>query len=406
MSRAALPLAGVVIVALMLAGAYAMEAYAPAGTPRVTATWGMGQDGRPADAVEILGVSSGVLRQLRARSPSEALWSSAFQVVVERPSGATPVPHVIGRYAALGDRIRFEPRFPFAPGVAYRVELDQGRLEAIAGVDVSGTNVARVTHRFSVAAAPAAPTTRILAVHPDVDRVPSNLLRWYIEFSSPMEPGSALDHVRLLDEAGRPVEDAFLRVAEELWDGERRRLTLFFDPGRVKRGVRQNVEMGAPLTAGHRYRLVVDAGWKDARGAALASGFDREFDVAPFDSMSPAPARWRLVPPKAGTRDPLRVSFGEPLDHALAARMLSVEQSGRRAPGVAELGRADSVWLFTPSRAWQPGAYTLRVDAALEDLAGNSVARVFDADRGGGAPGAEEAERAGKWRRVEFRIVP
>ncbi len=398
-------MASIAIVVLMLAGAYAMEAYAPAGAPRVMATWGTtGGDGRPADAVEVVGIRSAALRRLRARALTDTAWSSVLRVVVESASGTSPVPHVVGRYQALSDRIRFEPRFPFAPGVAYRVDLDVARLDAIAGSDVSGSNASRVTHRFSVAARPADRTTRIVAVHPTVERVPSNLLRWYIEFSSPMEPGSALDHVRLLDETGRPVEGAFLRVDEELWDAERRRLTLFFDPGRVKRGVRQHVEMGAPLVAGHRYRLVVDAKWRDARGAELASGFEREIEAGPFDGASPAPETWRLAPPRAGTRDPLRVSFREPLDHALAARMLTVFRSGEPIEGSVALVPGDSLWLLTPTVAWKVGEHTLRVDATLEDLAGNSVARVFDSDRASGAPGAEESSRAGAWREVLFRV--
>jgi hypothetical protein len=33
-----------------------------------------------------------------------------------------------------------------------------------------------------------------------------------------------------------------------------------------------------------------------------------------------------------------------------------------------------------PRRAWAPGSHQLIVDPALEDLAGNSVSRVFDQD--------------------------
>jgi hypothetical protein len=397
MRRAAIPLTAAVIVALMLAGAYAMGAYVPAGAPRVVATWGT------ADAVEVVGIRAQVLRGVRARVANDTAWASALRVVVEQASSGPQLPQVIGRYLVLGNRIRFEPRFPFAPGVEYRVELDPQRLEQMAGLGAASA-VPRVTHRFSVPAAVAARTTRVVAVQPSVDRVPSNMLRWYVEFSSPMEPGTAHEHVQVLDEAGRPVEDAFLRVGEELWDNDRRRLTLLFDPGRVKRGVRTNLEVGAPLVAGHRYRLVIDAAWRDAAGAALASGFDKEFDVGPSDRTSPDPARWELTVPHAGTRDALRVAFTEALDHALARRMLTVESGGRTLEGRVTLGHSDRAWAFVPEAPWKAGTYSLRIDAALEDLAGNSVARVFDADRQRGAPPAEEGARLGGWRTVEFRV--
>ena len=402
MRRAAVPLTSAVIVALMLAGAYAMGAYVPAGVPRVVTMWGT-ENGRRADAVEIVGVRARVLRGARARAATDTVWAAALRVLVEQSSPGPQLPQVIGRYLVLDDRIRFEPRFPFAAGVDYRVEFEPQRLEQMAGLGAASA-VPRVTHRFSVPAAVKARTTRVVAVHPSLDRVPSNMLRWYVEFSSAMEPGTAHEHVQLLDEAGRPVEDAFLRVDEELWDNDRRRLTLLFDPGRVKRGVRTNLEMSAPLVAGHRYRLVIDATWRDASGAALASGFDKEFDVGPFDGASPDPARWELTAPDAGTREPLRVRFTEALDHALAGRMVTVEGGGRSVEGKVALAHGDSTWAFVPEAPWKAGTYFLRVDAALEDLAGNSVARVFDADRQRGAPPAEEGARRGAWRTVAFRV--
>lgn len=386
----------------MLAGAYAMGAYVPAGAPRVVAMWGTGRDGRTADAIEVVGIRAAVLRG--ARVADDTGWGSALRVTVEQVSGVHRTPQVIGRYSVLGDRIRFEPRFPFAPGVAYRVEFDSHKLEGLAGI-ASESGVPLVTHRFTVPAATPARTTRVVGVYPTVDRVPSNLLRWYLEFTAPMEPGMAHEHVRLLDETGRPVENALLRVEEELWDPARRRLTLLFDPGRVKQGVRTNVEMGPPLVVGHRYRLVIDAAWRDATGATLASGFEKEFDAGSSDRASPDPARWRLAVPRAGTLEPLRVAFGEALDHALAQRMLTVQGRGSRVEGRVELADGDSVWNFFPSAAWDPGGYVLRVDPALEDLAGNSVARVFDADRRRSAPGTDIGARAGASRTVEFRVA-
>jgi hypothetical protein len=223
-----------------------------------------------------------------------------------------------------------------------------------------------------------------------------------------MEAGSALSHVRLMDESGREVSGAFLALEEELWDPERRRLTLLFDPGRVKRGIRTNLESGAPLVAGRRYTLAIDADWRDGTGAALASGYERAFEATGADRLSPDPARWRLAEPNAGTRGDLRVAFGEPLDHALASRLLSVhDASGQPVPGSARLADGDSVWLFSPATAWTGGDYTLRANRLLEDVSGNSIARLFDVDRaaagagdsaaGTGAPGTAT---------VAFRVAP
>ena len=85
--------------------------------------------------------------------------------------------------------------------------------------------------------------TRVVAVHAGGGTVPSNLLRVYVELSGPMEPGTAYDHIRLVDERRQVVRGAFLELREELWSGDRRWLTLLFDPGRVKRGIQSNLEL-------------------------------------------------------------------------------------------------------------------------------------------------------------------
>jgi hypothetical protein len=352
-------------------------------------------------AVDVTGVDRGTARALGRLAPNDSLWGRAFAVYVERggadtdaasAAGAPRTPAVIGRYAANADRLHFMPRFPFAPGVPYRVEVDTAALRSLAGgepIAVRAPAAPLLVHRFSIPTTKRARATRIVAVHPSLPRVPSNLLRWYVEFSAPMEPGSALAHVHLMDEAGREVTGAFLALDQELWDPDRRRLTLLFDPGRVKRGIRTNLESGAPLVAGRRYRLVIDDAWIDGAGAALASGYEHAFEAIAADRRSPDPRRWHLTIPPPESRVKLRAAFGEPLDHALARRMVTLyDARGTLVAGSAQLAEGDSIWTFSPSASWKAGGYTIRVDSALEDLAGNSIARLFDVDRrsSGSAP--------------------
>ncbi|HKW11814.1 MAG TPA: hypothetical protein VJO33_15610 [Gemmatimonadaceae bacterium] len=225
--------------------------------------------------------------------------------------------------------------------------------------------------------------THVVAVRAGGGDVPSNLLRVYVELSAAMEPGSAYEHIHIVDAEGHEVRDAFLELREELWSPDHRRLTLLFDPGRVKRGIRSNLEMGAPLVAGHRYRLVVDSGWRDAMNQPLAASYTQELRVAGLDSLPPNPSRWAISAPRRDSRDTLRVGFGEPLDHALALRLITVvDERGSRIPGLASLSDDDRRWTFLPSAAW-PRQALLRIEPALEDLAGNNIVRLFDADRSG-----------------------
>jgi Bacterial Ig-like domain len=218
-------------------------------------------------------------------------------------------------------------------------------------------------------------------IYPTADRVPENLLRVYVVFDRAMAAGESRRHLHLVDEWGRQTPNVFLFLEEELWDPTGRRLTVLFDPGRIKRGLRANVEDGPPLSAGRRYRLVVEAGWRDASGRPLGNEVSRTYLVTPADRQPPSVERWLVTTPLAGSRVPVRVDFPEPLDRALLSSALDVSApDGRRVPGAVDVTLGERTWLFTPAQPWTSGTYQLEISTVLEDVAGNSLRRVFDAD--------------------------
>ena len=186
--------------------------------------------------------------------------------------------------------------------------------------------------------------------------MPENHLRLYIVFSAPMGLGGGSAHVRLLDEHGQPVADAFLPLDVDLWNADRTRYTILYDPGRVKRGIRPNAELGRPLTEDRRYTLVIDADWRDAAGQPLVAPFRREFRVGPARQRALEPAAWRLDLPARGTRDPLAVRFPVPLDYGLLQRALRVVTSGGRPlAGEIRVEQGETRWTFAPRAPWEPG---------------------------------------------------
>jgi hypothetical protein len=64
------------------------------------------------------------------------------------------------------------------------------------------------------------------------------------------------------------------------------RLTLFIDPGRIKRGVLPLEEVGPSLEAGKSYTLVIDREWIDGSGNPLQESFEKTFKVGPPDRRS------------------------------------------------------------------------------------------------------------------------
>jgi hypothetical protein len=290
-------------------------------------------------------------------------WASVFKAFAAEAEDAPPL---IGAYAREGETLVFTPRFAPSPGLTLRAWFQPE----------SG---AAISARLAPAAgAAAAPSTRIEAIYPSTNLWPANQLKFYIHFSAPMSVGHAWKHVRLMEE-GRKIEGAFVEIEQELWDGAGRRLTVLFDPARIKRGLRDHEEQGLPLNEGRPVVLEIDRAWPDAAGAPLVSGARKFIDVIAEVRQPVDPRLWAIMAP-AGANDPLIVDLPRPLDHAVALNAIHVERHGVRVAGKAELAREETRWSFTPSRPWQPGVHNLVVDKFVEDLAGNKLARLFDVD--------------------------
>ena len=308
-----------------------------------------------------------------AQSPvSLQLAGGIFKVVGARTgtlvvyAGTGDVPPLAGRAAVENGALVFRPQFPLAPGVRYRAVYTPPGGPAI-------------EKTFDTAARSAVPTARVEHVYPSSDVLPSNQLRLYIYFSAPMSKGEAEQRIHLLDAAGKPLPKVFL-PGQELWDPLNRRLTMTFDPGRIKRDLTSNRKMGPPLVAGRRYTLLVDAEWRDANGVAMIEPFRKAFRAAAAVRQPPDPRLWKLAAPPAGNRVPLVITFDRPMNYTLLQRMLKVTIGSTAVAGIVEVGKNETEWRFTPVQPWTAGAYSLVVDNGLEDLAGNKIGQPFDID--------------------------
>lgn len=311
-----------------------------------------------AAAAQTIALENGLI----TASPAAA--GDALQVYVEGVAGA---PGLLGATTATSNGLRFEPRYPFESGMRYRVELHRAGAQPVVEI----IEVPPASHGASA---------RLEAIYPSADQLPENLLRVYLHFSAPMSRGEAYSHMSLVDEAtGEAVELPFLELEQELWDPSGRRLTVLFDPGRIKRGLVPNVEAGLPLVPGRSYRLVISAGWLDAQARPLERAFEKRFSVTESDFNSPAPRAWQIEPPAAGSRDRLVVVLGESIDHALALRLIDVAGSGQKVvAGEPALDGRETRWSFKPAENWQAGRYRLRIEGTLEDPSGNSILRPFE----------------------------
>jgi hypothetical protein len=322
-------------------------------------------------AVVVRNVAARDLAALRPDMTREQ-WNDMLRVSV-----AEGQPAMLGDYTTDGDSIRFTPAFPFDPGRPYHVLFAPANLK---------TTVALPARELD-------PSTHVSHVYPSGDVVPENQLRLYIHFSAPMGLKGGLDYVHLLDARGEKVIDPFLPLDTEFWNADRTRYTVFFDPGRQKRGITPHQQMGRSLEPGQRYTLVVDREWRDAEGLPLAASFRREFTVGPADERPLDVTAWRLAVPRSGSRDPLIATFPESLDHGLLLRALGVWKDGKAIEGEVTVADEETRWQFTPATAWRAGSYDLVAFGMLEDLAGNRIGRAFEVDRFDRSDRSSEVER-------------
>ncbi|MCH8981173.1 hypothetical protein IH922_04055 [candidate division KSB1 bacterium] len=310
-------------------------------------------------------------------------WQHSFAIYVEDGGtcceGRLPIQ---GIYHSNADGATFEPDFPFAEGTTYHVRLKSDIL--LNNKDLSLKKVVEdgqeyFETQFTLPVRQPRKPAKVVRIYPSSEELPANLLRFYIYFSSSMRTGFAQDALKLVAEDGRQVEGALMHFKQELWSPDQKRLTVLFDPGRIKRGVSTNLEVGPALRAGESYRLIVDREWENAQGVKLERGYEKRFRVSPALRSVPDPWKWQMTLPSANSFEELTIEFIRPFDHALLRRMFEVRDDKKRVVvGTILVDKMETRWRFKPTNPWQHGDYVVVVDAALEDLAGNNLQGLLD----------------------------
>lgn len=282
------------------------------------------------------------------------------QVIVTLKGGQTPI---LGEYQVLEKEVVFHPVVPFTRGQVYEIKKND-----------------EVLAIFSIAKPAKGYVAAVQSVWPLADTLPENLLKFYINFSQPMQQGDVLQYITLVKDGKDTLKNVFLDLQQELWSNDDRVLTLWLDPGRIKRDLQPNQLLGPPLEAGHQYTLVIDSNWRTADGVTLQSSFSKKFSTKQRDDKSPDVSKWDFY--LAPEECPLViVNLREPMDARLVPEMIrvfnadSVELDGYRG-----FAHGDSVFAFQPTKALVKGNYYIQVDPKLEDIAGNNLMRPFDND--------------------------
>lgn len=277
---------------------------------------------------------------------------------------STETESVLGTSEEEDGRIVFTPVVPFTGGLSYLIRYGHH--------DIATFNVPFDTTYSD---------PELLGIYPSSDTVPENLLKMYFTFSEPMMEGKSASQVFVIRNETDTLRNVFLDLTPELWNAESTVLTLWIDPGRVKRDLIPNKMLGKPIEQSSNYKVVVERHWRSQQGARTKKDYLKLVHVGKRDDEMPSVDKWRIRAPKSETFDTLYVEFNESIDFKLMTDAIHVIDSERRLLDCVKLpGRHEKMLLIVPITNWKQGIYSLMVEPRLEDLAGNNLTRLFDRD--------------------------
>jgi hypothetical protein len=214
---------------------------------------------------------------------------------------------------------------------------------------------------------------------PKLTQVPANMLRFYLEFSEPMVRGQLAKYLVLQDAKGKEVDEAFLELEEELWDDQRKRVTVFFNPGRVKQELQPHAELGPILLQGQSYVLKLKAGFKATNGTKLPKDLAHKFEVNAALEKAINAGDWKITVENSALQSIVKVGFDRPMDTALLARVVHLEtSSGEKIPSEIIIDSGGlSIRIYSRQKL-PAGEYAVIARDTLEDICGNRVGAAFD----------------------------
>ncbi|GGG40006.1 hypothetical protein GCM10011344_46090 [Dokdonia pacifica] len=271
---------------------------------------------------------------------------------------------ILGNYAQNNGELYFIPILPFQKNNRYTVVYENEVYPFTIDLDASYKHL------------------QITEVYPNSDTLPSNFLKWYIQFSKPISPSKIYDHISLINNSDNTTVDrALLPLETPLLSDDGTLLTLWIEPGRQKRDLGPNERLGEVLIPGESYTLIIDEHLKDRQGISMKMNFKHSFSVSDPDRKKPSITSWKLQLPLANTKDPIILQYQEQLDYGSLQNTLQiVDTSGNRIKGKFIIAANQKNIYFTPLNNWNKNTYTLKCKPIIEDLSGNNLERLFDQD--------------------------
>ncbi len=265
---------------------------------------------------------------------------------------------ILGEFKSAPTGLTFYPLIPFTQGLVYQVVFQSKPISQI-----------RIPESNTVAPV-------VNTIYPIQDTLPANLLKFYIRFSSPMQAGEVIQYIRLIKNETDTLSEVFMDLSNELWNADRTQLTLWLNPGRIKRGLQPHDQLGPPLEPQNHYQLLILGEWRDMHGKKLNQIHEKSFYTSGRDTLSPDLDHMVCI---VLNSQEIEVLFPEPLDHELLYHTFAVVDA--QDDNLVEHAEPNEEGTSLRLKIKAPNLtkrYRLKLESRLEDLAGNNMNRLFD----------------------------
>jgi hypothetical protein len=139
-----------------------------------------------------------------------------------------------------------------------------------------------------------------ISFEPEAETIPANTLRMYFMFDRPARGLVHQSEVKLVGPDGSEIKNAFMDFGQELWSPEGKRLTVFFDPGKIKRDVEAEGDAVSPLKEGKSYQIKL-------------ADYAHSFQVSPPVRERLNPKIWKVIEPSSSSSQ-LEIKFDRVID--------------------------------------------------------------------------------------------
>lgn len=284
-------------------------------------------------------------------------------MIQEGKESHTPL---LGTYSKAKDTIFFVPQFELGDELSFNAHFYYKNDTAKTFYKTPATNLNISNEIF------------IKDVFPRSNKIPKNILTFYVEFSEPMmEDESAFRYVNLYNENKEILPHVWLNKSRWISD---KILMLMIHPGRIKTGIKYYDNLGDIFYVGKKYHLEITDKVKPLHKNSKVKPFIKEFEITESTASCPKVLRNKFNFPRRNSREKLKIVFNKPMDlyTVIGGISINIYNTGINIPGKFISGLNDTEWYFEPEKPWTEKKYTLIFNKYVSDLSGNGLIKPFE----------------------------